>query len=145
MEILSVSQQLEDLWRLTIALEIQAEREANRAYVAFQKEKNGKLSETWHRVDLANYNHKRTKQLMAAFEYGTQRKKMCHQVSKPTAAVTRFWSPLEIQHLIASAKKMIGVGAFYIELYSLFKLRPTRRSFEAVRKKAQRLGITPRM
>ena len=145
MEILSVSQQLEDLWRMTIALEIQAEKEANRAYVAFQKEKNGKLSETWNRVNVANYNHKRTKQLMAAFEYGTQRKKMCHhQVSKPTA-VTRFWSPQEIQHLIASARKMIGEGAFYIELYKLFKLRPTRRSFEAVRKKAQRLGICPRM
>ena len=143
---ISVSQQLEDLWRMTIALEIQAKQEANRAYLAFQKEKNGKLSETWNWVNVANYNHKRTKQLMAAFEYGTQRKKMCHyQISKPTSAVTRFWSPQEVQHLIACARKMIGVGAFYTELYKLFKLRPTRRSFEAVRKKAQRLGICPAM
>ena len=36
---ISVSQQLEDLWRMTIDLEIQAEQEANCAYVAFQKEK----------------------------------------------------------------------------------------------------------
>ena len=142
---ISVSKQLEDLWRTTVALEIQASAEANHAYLAFQKEKNGKLSETWHQLNLANYNHKRTKQLMAAFEYGMQRKKMCQQQQASKPAVIRFWSAQEVQHLIACARKMIGLGAFYTELYKLFKLRPTRRSFEAVRKKAQRLGICPRM
>lgn len=137
MDILSVSQQLKDLWETAAALELRAGAEAKCARLEFQAERNRELPEMWNRFDLANYNHKRTKQLMAAFEYGTRQ----HKKSKPVCG--RFWSPEEVQHLVACADKMTGVGAFYIELYSLFKLKPTRRSFEAVRKKAQRLGICP--
>ena len=140
---ISVSQQLTDLWKMAVALEIQAAEEARRAHLAFKKEQNGKLPEMWSRFSLANSNHKRIKQLMLAFEYETQRKKNPQWQKKQTVA-HGLWSVQETQRLLRCGRETnINVDPlpFYGALYAAFK--PTHRTFESVRSKARRLDIYP--
>ncbi len=148
----SVSQQLTDLWKMTVALEIQAAEEAQRTHLAFKKEQNGELLEMWSRFRSANYNHKRTKQLMAAFEYGAQHTNSKQQRLKEEERQNHVYVPIssiawtiqETQFLIKCGKEMdIGLASkeFYADLYRRFQ--PTHRSLGSVRSKAKRLDIYP--